>query len=435
MVTEALKATSGPGVAGWRYPGWRVVALGFVIFFFGFGGPTSSMPLVYSEVMHEFGWTRTTATLIYTWKGVTGAAVAIFLIGPLVERFGLKPVFITVITAEAIGFATFYFVHSIWTYYVTGFLIGLGQGAVLLCIKLLVSRWFMRNVGFACAIAIAGASFGGVVFPLYLSVAIPELGWRLSFALIGIGIFVVSVPLILIVNQNPTEKEILPEAVGDSGARPSPAQAEALKAAEIEASFGEIIRMPMFWCMTVSIVIIAGVDQGLFQHSQLYFTREAGLSQMQAASALSITFLIGLFAKFVAGKFFDRTSIRGISFWYLLIAGMVLLALPVSDYRTAMIFTFALGFANGGIVTEAPVMAKHVYGPRHMNRVLPILTGCFALGSSGGPVFLAMIYDSIGGYFWGFILYAALAVLAAFLIWQVRPMYRDRLREVTGATA
>jgi hypothetical protein len=69
-----------------------------------------------------------------------------------------------------------------------------------------------------------------------------------------------------------------------------------------------------------------------------------------------------------------------------------------------------------------------------MNKVLPIVTGCFALGSSAGPITLAFIYDRAGHYDLGFGLFAVLAVLAAFLLtWLVRPLYRDRLRAVTGA--
>jgi len=429
MVTQAMKTAPAVGITGWRYPGWLVVAGGFLIFFFGFGGPTASMPLIYNEVMEEFGWTRTAATLIFTYKGVTGAFVAIFLIGPLIERFGLKPVFITVMTAEAIGFAAFIFVESLWTYYLTGFLIGLGQGAVLLCIKLLVSRWFVRNVGFAGAVAIVGASFGGVVFPQYVAFAMPELGWRLTFALIGIAIFVVSLPLILWVNESPTERDLIPEAT-EKGTAPDPAKVEAMKAAEVDVAFGEIIRQPMFYCIITSIAIIAAVDQGLFQHTQLYFTRDAGLTPAQAASALSATFLVGMGAKFVAGKFFDTFSTKGIALWYLLIALMVLMAFPVSDYASAMAFTFVLGFAHGGLVTEGPVVAKHVYGPRHMNRVLPIITGCFALGTATGPVVLSIIYDSAGSYTLGFALFAGLAFLAAAMLSQVKPMYRNRLRAV-----
>ncbi|MEO5773722.1 MAG: MFS transporter [Sphingomicrobium sp.] len=427
-----VSSTGAPIASGLTYPGWKVVAVGFIIFFFAFGGPTASMPLVYSEVIREFGWSRTEATLIYTTKGLTGAVVAIFLIGPLVERFGLKPVFIAVVTAQAIGFAAFLFVHSLWTYYLTGFLIGLGQGAVLLCIKLLVSRWFIRNVGFAGAMALAGASLGGVLFPMYIVFAMPELGWRLTFALIGIGIFVVAVPLIVAVKQDPSEEQLLPEANRKKDSAPNPAMAEAMRSAELDITYGSLIRQPTFWFIIVSVMIISGVDQGLFQHSQLYFTKEAGLSKAAAASALSSTFLVGMFSKFLAGKIFDIFSVRGIAVWYLLIALMVVLAFPVSDLTTALIFSFALGVAHGGLVCEGPVLAKHVFGPRHMNRVLPVITGFYSLGSAGGPLVLAIIYDTTGAYAVGFMLFIVLALLSAVMLFNVKPLYRDRLRAALG---
>lgn len=431
MATNALTRTRFGVDLG--YSGWKVVAAGFLIFFFAFGGPTASMPLVYNEVIHEFGWTRTTATLIYTWKGITGAVVAIFLIGPLVDRFGLKPVFLTVVTLQAAGFAAFLAVHSVWTYYLTGFLIGLGQGAVLLCIKLMVSRWFIRNVGLAGAMALTGASVGGIIFPWYIVAVMPALGWRLTFALIGIGIFAVAVPLILTAKQDPTEEEILPEIDGEKGAARGAGAADAARAAEVDLNYGQLIRQPMFWGILLSVMIIAGVDQGLFQNSQLYFTREAGLSPALAVSALSITFLVGMLSKFVAGWFFDTYSVRGVMLWYLLIAGMVLLAFPVSNYATALVFSFALGVAHGGLVCEGPVLAKHVYGPKHMNRVLPMITGFFSLGSALGPAVLAMIYDKTGSYSLGFGAFVALALLAAFMLSRVKPLYRNRLR--AGAAA
>ncbi|QNA86542.1 MFS transporter [Sphingomonas sp. So64.6b] len=432
MATGALVQKSLFGV-NLDYPGWRVVAAGFLIFFFAFGGPTASMPLLYNEVIHEFGWSRTTATLIYTWKGITGAVVAIFLIGPLVERFGLKPVFLTVVTLQAIGFAAFLAVHSVWTYYLTGFLIGLGQGAVLLCIKLMVSRWFVRNVGLAGAMALAGSSIGGIVFPWYILATMPALGWRLTFALIGIGIFVVAIPLILAARPEPTEEELLPEIGSSNAAASSPGVAGAARAAELDLSFGQLIRRPMFWGIVLSVMIIAGVDQGLFQNSQLYFTREAGLSPALAVSALSVTFLVGMLSKFVAGWFFDKYSVRGVTLWYLLIALMVILAFPVDNYATALLFSFSLGVAHGGLVCEGPVLAKHVYGPKHMNRVLPVITGFFSLGSASGPALLAFFYDRNGSYAMGFALFVGLALLAALMLSRVRPLYRDRLHSATRA--
>lgn len=419
---------------GLAYPGWWVVAAGFVIFFFSFGGPTLSMSLLYNEVIHEFGWTRTEATGIYAWKGITGAVVAIFLIGPAVQRFGLKPVFLTVLTVQAIGFFTFLNVHSIGTYFLAGFLIGLGQGAVLLCIKLLVARWFIRNVGFAGAMALVGSSAGGVVFPIAVAYLLPELGWRTTYALIGVAILAISVPLVLFTRQNPTEEDLLPETVSAKGPRPNPELVAATRAADIKVTYGELIRKPMFWAIMVGIFVVAAVDQGLFQNMQLYFVQEVGLERSTAAWLLSLTAFVGLLAKFIAGKFFDVYSVRGVAIWYLMIGAMVLIAFTVTSLWTAVIFACVLGLAHGGLVCEGPVLAKHVFGPGNMDKVLPIVTGCFALGSSAGPTTLALIYDRTGHYGLGFGLFTILAVLAAGLLtWFVRPLYRDRLRAATGA--
>lgn len=433
MATEAVKGTPSANLSGWRYPGWWVVAAGFVIFFFSFGGPTLSMSLLYNEVIAEFGWTRTQATGIYAWKGLTGAVVAILLIGPAVERFGLKPVFLTVLVLQAIGFFTFLNVHSIGTYFLAGFLIGLGQGAVLLCIKLLVARWFVRNVGFAGAMALVGSSAGGVVFPIVIAMLLPEIGWRATYALIGVAILAISVPLVLFVRQSPTEEDLLPETMSASGQAPRADLVAAARGADIRVGYAQLIRKPMFWAIVIGIFVIAAVDQGLFQNMQLYFVQEVGLPRETAAWLLSLTAFIGLLAKFIAGKFFDAYSVRGIAIWYLLIAGMVLVAFTVSSLWTAIIFVCVLGLAHGGLVCEGPVLAKHVFGPGNMDKVLPIVTGCFALGSSAGPSTLAYIYDRTGHYNLGFALFAGLALLAAFLLtWLVRPLYRDRLRAATA---
>ncbi|BAK65435.1 major facilitator superfamily protein [Sphingobium sp. SYK-6] len=409
--------------ANWRYPGWGIVAKAFVIFFLAFGAPLT-MPFVYPEVMKEFGWTLTQATLIYTYKSITGAIMALFIIGPLVERLGLKAVLVTAMVAEAIGLASFLFVQSLWSYYLVGFMIGTGQAAVIISLKLLVSRWFMRNVGLAGGIAIVGASFGGVVFPLVTSQLIPVYGWRVAFACLSLGIFLVSIPLALSARANPTEEDVLPEAVQASAG----VSGERLRAVELDFGFRDLFRQRSFWFIALATCLSAAVDQALFQHSIFYLTNEVGLTRTLAASAWSVTFLVGMAAKFVAGATFDRFSLKGVAFWNLLLGTAIILALPAQGLLTALVFTSVLGLAHGGLVVDSPVVAKHVYGPRHMNRLLPLLSGFNTLGSAIGPVLLASTYDRTGTYLAGFTLYLGLTVVAALLLWRVQPVYRDRLR-------
>ena len=405
------------------YRGWRIVLAGFFMFLLAFGAPLT-MPFVYPEVMKEFGWTLTQATLIYTYKSLTGAVVAIFLIGPLVDRVGLKPVLVGAMMAEAIGLASFLFVHSLWTYYLVGFLIGTGQGAVLICIRLLVSRWFMRNLGLATGMAIIGASFSGLVFPLVLSQLLPLYGWRVAFSCLSLAIFLVSIPIALLCKVNPKEEDVIQEAVRT----PAADSADRLRAAEIESTFGALLRQPTFWVIAVATFLGAAVDQAMFQHSIFYLTTEVGLSRTVAASAWSVTFLIAMFVKFLAGWVYDRHSVKGVAFWNLLLAVAILLALPVHGFFTALVYTSMLGFARGGLSVDGPVVAKHVYGPRFITRFLPIFAGFNTLGSATGPVVLAILYDRTGSYVTGFTVFIGIVLVAAFMMWRVQPFYRNRLR-------
>lgn len=420
QIAEAVPAGRSP----LAYPGWRVVAIGFFIFFFGFGAPMT-MPMIYPEVMREFGWSLTQATFIYTFKSGVGAIVCFFLLGPLVDRFGLKPVMVCVMLLEALGLASFLMINSLWSYYMAGVLIGLGHGAVLICTKLLVARWFMRNVGFAGAVAIIGSSVGGIVFPIVTSFLIPELGWRGAFACLSLAVVFISIPLAMLANANPTEEEVLPEALPTAKGEDA---AEALRQAEVEYSFRDLLRQRMFWYIPGTTLLVSFVDQAFFQHTIVYLTGEAGLSTQLAASALSVTFIAGFIAKLGAGAFFDRYSTKGVAFWNVLLAGVVVLAFGVQGIITAFIFTCARGLVHGGLVVDAPVVIKHVYGPKFMNRLLPLVAGASTLGSAMGPVALAAIHDRTGGYQAGFILFIFMALGGAFLISRVRPLYRDRLR-------
>ncbi|QNA86554.1 MFS transporter [Sphingomonas sp. So64.6b] len=406
-----------------RYPGWRAVATAICIFFFAFGAPMT-MPLIYPEVMAEFGWTLTQATLIYTYKSLTGAVMAIFIIGPLVDRIGLKPVMVGAMLAEAIGLSSFLWVDSLWHYYLSGFLIGIGQAAVIITLRLFVSRWFVSNIGLANGIAMIGTSFGGIAFPLIASQLIPLYGWRIAFAGLSLGVFFVSIPLALFARTNPGEADILPEAaLVMVNAGP-----EKLRAVELDISYRQVFTQRTFWLIALATLLSAGVDQAIFQHSIYYLTKEAGLARTVAASALSFTFLIGIFAKFGAGAVYDRFSVRGVSGWTLLLVAALLMLLPVQGFSTALMFAVVMGVAHGGLVVDGPVVSKHVYGPRYMNRVLPIFAGFNTMGSATGPVVLAMIYDSQGSYVPGILLFAGLVVIAVAMLWTVRPFYRERLR-------
>ena len=410
------------------YRGWNAVAIGFVIFFFAYSG-SSTLPLVYAPVIAEFGWSRVQATMIYTYASGASAVMAIFVIGSLVARFGLKPVQAVSLIILGCGMASFLLIQGPITYYVAGLLLGIGQGTVMVLIMVMVSRWFTRNIGLACAITVAGTSLGGAIFPFYAAWALEALGWRATMGGLGIGVFLIALPLCLVARTDPSPEDLLQEAAPQARDTLS---AEIMRSAEPDLTIAQVRRHPAFWIMAAGIVLTAIVDQALFQHTVLFLTQQIGLSTKIAATAVSVTFIVGLAAKLVAGRFFDWLSIRGIAIWYALLALSTLSAFAVDGIASAMLFAVGRGIVHGGLVTESGVLAKHVFGPRHVDRVLPVYAGSFAVGSSIGPVTLAMIVDRTGGYGPGFLALSGLSLAAALLIARVRPLYRDRLRAATG---
>ena len=402
-----------------------MVAIGFLCVAFGFGSSTATMPLIYSDVMREFGWTRTETTLIFTYKNIAGAAMALFLVGPLFVRFGLRPVMVGSIIVTGLGMISFLWVHSLWTYYLSGFLLGLGAVSVLIASEALISRWFSRHQGVAIGIALAGGSVGGIIFSVLAQHLIEAFQWRMAFALMSLGLWVVALPLYLLKAREKPEytdvRQELPPQFSSGKVRAIPVPIR------INSEIGKLLRLPQFWVILLCLFVTGAVDAGVFQHTALFLGREAGFDSETVAYCLSAIFALSILGKVLAGRLFDRRSLKGVGLWFMLSALALIAALSITGAVTLIAFVVLRGISHGGTVTEPPVIAKHCYGPCLINLTLPIFAGIWALGAAFGPVALSMIYEHYGSYQQGFAAAVVLTLITGALIYRVRPTYLESI--------
>ena len=398
-----------------------MVAIGFLCIAFGFGSSTATMPLIYSDVMKEFGWTRTEATLIFTYKNIAGAAMALFLVGPLFVRFGLRPVMVGSIIVTGLGMISFLWVHSLWSYYLSGFVLGLGAVSVLIASEALVSRWFSRHQGLAVGMALAGGSIGGIIFSVLVERLIEAFEWRMAFALMSLGLWVVALPLYLLKARETPEytdvKQELPLQFSSGKVQAIPVPIR------INSEIGRLLRLPQFWVILLCLFVTGAIDAGVFQHTALFLGREAGFGSDTVAYCLSAIFALSIVGKVLAGRLFDRRSLKGVGLWFLLSALALIAALSITGAVTLIVFVALRGISHGGTVTEPPVIAKHCYGPCLINLTLPIFAGIWALGAAFGPVALSVFYEHYGSYQQGFAAAAILTLITGALIYRVRPTY------------
>lgn len=395
------------------YFGWRVVAIGFICLFFTFGAPTFLLPVVYADITAEFGWSRASVTQIAAWKFLAAAASALFM-SRIIQKIGLRATIVTGSILTGCAMLGFYEVSSQRAFYVLGGALGACAILMMIAVKILVSRWFHLRQGFAVGLTLVGASVAGAIVPVIATPVIEAMGWRAAFGIMTLGIWFIALPVYLVFCKD------RPEDVGHIAPG---TDAATENRSDVETSLAPVFREPRFWLITAGLFLVGFVDQALNQHTPIFLEKDLGFSRRAASTAFALTFAIGIFSKVFFGWLYDRASVRGIMACYVLMAVAVLLAFPISGPVTITLFVMARGFAHGGLIADAPVLAKHCYGTKNLSSLIAVFTGVLTLGYSAGIFAVGAIYEHFGDYIVAFSLMALLSVIAAILLIWVTPSY------------
>ena len=87
-------------------------------------------------------------------------------------------------------------------------LIGVGTGAGFGPMMADISHWFVRRRGLAVVVVASGNYLAGAIWPLLMNLAMPLVGWRMTYAGIGLVIAATVVPLSLLMRRRPSAASI-----------------------------------------------------------------------------------------------------------------------------------------------------------------------------------------------------------------------------------
>jgi|SRR5690625_3872219 len=377
-------------IAGSPVPySWVVLGAATVTMMMTLPGQTAGVSVFLDPIIEDMGLTRSTVSLLYTVGTLLGSFSLPFVgrfidrrgprlsVGLIAAGFALSCLFISGVRSLAMLALAFVLIR------------GLGQGSLSLVSQHVVNLWFVRRRGLAIGILGIGMAGATAVFPSLLEGLIAEQGWRTSFALLGVLVAVLAVPLgVTFFRGHPEEYGQHPD--GQSGKR-------AVAVKETNLSLDDARRTAAFWLLTAGDVAVAALSTGLvFHHFDILHSN--GISRDAAALVFIPLGLVTAAANLGTGALLDRIPPRyALSFMLFFQAAALVLGAWLTP---AWIIGYGalIGLTQGMKSAISGSAYAYYFGRRHIGSIKGLATTLSVGATAIGPLIFAIGRDVTGSY-------------------------------------
>ncbi len=394
--------------------GWVILCAGFAALFVN-SGSRMAFGLLLKPMTEDLGWSRSSLSLAAT-AFFCASALAMPLLGRLVDRRSLRAVMAVAALIGAVGIGLMAFASSHWhVFALYGLVYAVGSaGSSVSMVGVLVSRWFSQRRGLANSAAISGNAAGQLVIITLLASFLESLRWRGAYLALGVANLALAPLLLALVRSRPSTPR------GETG------QAAGHDAEEEESAPGAtvLLRSRQMWLLVV-VYAICGFQDFFVATHVVAFADDKGVSRALAGNLLAWMGLLGVLGVLASGWLADKHG-AGLPTLLSFIARVGIFAIALLFQNTLGIATFAVLYGFTFLMT-APlviVLVGNVFGSSRMGATSGVINMthqiCGGLGAYAG----ALIFDAQGSYDAAFVLMLALSVAAAIATLGVR----ERLR-------
>jgi MFS family permease len=399
-----LNATAAERIDEHPY-GWTIVAVATTCLALGFGA-NITVSVFMKPFEDEFGWFRADISMAYSMLTV-GAAAGGIVWGSLSDRIGAQRIGFLGAFAISIGLIALRWQSALWQLYLLYFLIGaLGFACLFTPMVALSGLWFSKRKGLAIGIVTAGGAIGQGLVPYVARLAITEVGWRDAALYLGLGYFVVLVPLMFLLRP--------PPAAGQASDRPGSANGN-LWGLPHTTTIPWLGLAGPFCCICMAVPLVHLVPLGI----------DLGCSPQTAAGLLLSLMISGVFGRLFFGWLADR--IGGLPAYFL--ASLAQTSVVFWFTQTAsvpMLFQLSVlfGFGFAGVMTCLLICAREAAPLRISGTAMAVVSTAAWIGMGIGSYQGGYFYDLSGSYVlsYGNAAIAGIANLAvvAALVWYRR---------------
>ncbi|UCD58324.1 MAG: MFS transporter [Candidatus Hydrogenedentota bacterium] len=407
--------------------GWWIVTATNIICMLGFGTWLYCFGVFFKPMMSEFGWTRAMTAAAYSFRGIQGGFAAP-VVGWAVDKYGPRIVVFIGGVIAGLGFILMCTINSLVAFYmIYGILLSIGMSAMLYIPAMTaIANWFVRMRSRALSILAVGAGIGGFVCAPAAAVLITRYGWRVSFVVMGITIWVVVLPLSLILRKKPEDIGLRPD--GDP-----PAHAYAKEAAPIldesipapsperDWTLRQALASRTYYILAFAFFLAAMTHATVIVHAVPALT-DAGISPERAAFSIGLATLLSIIGRLLFGWLGDFLNKRYLFMvTYSIEAVGVLVLMNAHAMGSVYLFAALFGIGFGGTIPLNPAIRGQYFGRAAFGKIQGSMAPIMMMGSVLGPPFVGHLFDSSGTYRTGFLIIALLQFFAAVTIFFARP--------------
>ncbi|MCK7612759.1 MFS transporter [Roseibium sediminicola] len=365
---------------------WFRLAISILLSTLG-GAGMWAVVVVLPAVQADFGIDRAGASLPYT-ATMLGFAAGNYLLGRVVDRFGIVPPVIGSAVSLGAGFALAAIAPDVWLFSLAqGVLVGLGTAATFGPLIADISHWFVKRRGLAVACAACGNYLAGVLWPTFIQWSLATHDWRETYLMIAAICLITMVPLALILRRPPPETAFA-TAPGTPafGAQTTGLSPSALQWLLVLAGIGCCVAMSM-----PQVHIVA-------------YCVDLGFGVAPGADMLALMTGAGIISRLASGFVADKIGgVKTLLIGSVLQCAALFLYIPFNGLASLYLVSLIFGLSQGGIVPSYAVIVREYLPAREAGQRVGLVIMSTILGMAIGGWLSGWIYDLTGSYSMAFL--------------------------------
>ena len=288
-----------------------------------------------------------------------------------------------------------------------GVLCGLSSGLCYNAVMSTMVRWFPDRPGLISGVLLMG--FGGgsfIIGKLYQAWTPVEIGgWRASFLVMGIIIFVV-LAICSFFFVAPGADFVAPAAKNSKAA---------VKIAGKEYKPLEMLKKPSFWLYYVWAIALSAAGLALIsQASSVVWEASASQTAGAVATIVGLISICNALGRVLFGGMYDKygrsLSMQLVNILFIITSGVLILALTAKSVVVVIIGFILGGLAYSGVTPTNSAFCRAYFGPANYPVNFSLINSNLIFASFGSTVSGAL-FDASGSYNATFFLIIGLAVV------------------------